>query len=145
MLPWWIRLLYSFLSVLLGGSVVGLAASLLDQGAHFDVGRLLISACIVTVSSLAGWLVAIPIVLLVRDYWGWRLWLWGTVGFCIGPTVVFSVGLYGYLTDPFSGSFVAGISGFLLLATLVSALSTCAYLFLANWANLSAAGRVPHP
>lgn len=139
MLPWWKRLLYSFLSVLFGGSVVGMTSSLLDFPAHVDFGRLLISTCIVVVASLSGWLVAIPIVLLVRDYCGWRLWLWGAVGFCIGPSVVFCFGLYGYLTDPLSAGFVAGISGFLLLAALVSGLSTCAFLFLANWAKLSAA------
>jgi hypothetical protein len=138
MLPWWKRLLYSFLSVLFGGSVVGLAASLLDPGAHVDFRRLLISTCIVVVASLSGWLVSIPIVLLVRDYCGWRLWLWGAVGFCIGPSVVLGFGLYGYLSGPLSAGFVAGISGFLLLATLVSALSTSAFLFLANWTNISA-------
>lgn len=71
MLPWWKRLLYSFLSVLFGGSVVGMAASLLGSGAHVDFGRLLISTCIVVIASLSGWLAAIPIVLLVRDYRGW--------------------------------------------------------------------------
>jgi hypothetical protein len=137
MLPWWKRLLYSFLSVLFGGGIVGMATSLLDSGAHVDFGRLLISTCIVVIASLCGWLVAIPIVLLVRDYCGWRLWLWGAVGFCIGPSVVFGFGLYGYLNDSVpAASFAAGTSGFLLLATLVSALSTCAYLFLANWANI---------
>jgi hypothetical protein len=142
MLPWWKRLTYSFLSVLFGGSVVGIAASFPDavsnSAAHVDLGRLLFPACIVVIASLSGWLVAIPIVLLVRDYSGWRLWLWGAVGICIGPSVVFGFGLYGYLTDPLSAGFIAGISGFLLLAILVSALSTGAFLFLANRANTDA-------
>jgi hypothetical protein len=139
MLPWWKRLIYSFLSVLFGGGVVGVAASSLDailnSGAHVDLVRLLISTCIFVIASLSGWLVAIPIVLLVRDYSGWRLWLWGTVGICVGPSVIFGFILYGHLTDPSSAISFDGISGFLLYATLVSALTTCAYLFLASREN----------
>ena len=71
MLPWWKRLAYSFISVLFGGSIVGVAASLRDNllnpGAHLDVARLLVSTCLFVIASLSGWLVAIPIVLLVRD------------------------------------------------------------------------------
>jgi hypothetical protein len=92
MLPWWKRRIYSLLSVLFGGSTVGAAASLRDtlliSGTHLDLTRLLVSTCIVVIASLAGWLAAIPIVLLVRDYSGWRVWLWGAVGFCIGPSVI---------------------------------------------------------
>jgi hypothetical protein len=139
MLPWWKRLLYSFLSVLFGGSVVGLAASLIDSGPHVDLERQFFTTCVVVIASQAGWVVALPIVLLIRDYRGWRLWLWGAIGVCIGPSVVSCFGLYGYLTDPRSFNFFAGISGFLLLATLVSALSTCAYLTLSIWANSRAA------
>lgn len=134
MLPWWKRLTYSFLSVLFAGSVVGVGASLGDNllysGTHLDVSRLLISTFIVVVASLSGWLVAIPIVLLVRDYSGWRLWLWGAVGICIGPSVIFGIALYAFISDPRSAGFGAGASDFLLLATLISVFSTCGYLFL---------------
>ena len=129
MLPWWKRLAYSFLSVLLGGSIVGTGASLSDS-THFDVSRLLISTCIVVIASLSGWLVAIPIVLLVRDYSGWRFWLWGAAGICIGPSVIFGLALYAFISDPRSAGFWASASGFLLLSTLVSIVSTCAYFFL---------------
>jgi hypothetical protein len=136
MLPWWKRLSFSFLSVLFGGGIVGVAAAsrdaLLNPGAHFDTARLLVSACIVIIASLSGWLVAVPIVLLVRDYRGWRLWGWGAVGICIGPAVILGFALYVSLTEPSSTRFAAGASGFLLLSAAVSTLSTCAYLFFAH-------------
>jgi hypothetical protein len=135
MLPWWKRLSYSFLSVVFGGGLVGVAASCLDAllipGSHIDVERLIVSSCIVVIASLSGWLVAIPIVLSVRDYRGWRLWIWGAAGICIGPVVILGFGLYGFLTDPIArqGSW-AGASGIFLLSAAVSTVSTCAYLFL---------------
>ena len=143
MLPWWKRLAYSFISVLFGGSIVGVAASLRDNllnpGAHLDVARLLVSTCLFVIASLSGWLVAIPIVLLVRDYRGWRAWLWAAVGIGIGPTVIFGFALYGFINDPRSARFADGASGFFLLATLVSAVSTLGYLFLALGRTTSAA------
>jgi hypothetical protein len=134
MLPRWKRISYSFVSVLFGGTVVGIGASLRDNfanpKAHVDPVSLLISTCIVAIASLSGWLVALPIVLLVRDYSRWRIWLWGAVGICIGPGVVIGMASYGFITERNSADFFTAIAGFLLLATLVSALSTCTYLFL---------------
>ena len=110
MLPWWKRLSYSFLSALWGGAIVGLAASrrdaIMSPTSRLDVARLLVSVCIVVIACLSGWLVAIPIVLSVRDYSGWRLWTWGAVGIAIGPVVILGFGLYGFLTDPTSTGFI---------------------------------------
>lgn len=134
MLPWQKRLAYSFVSVLLGGGIVGIAASSLDAlrppGAHLDVMRVLAPTCVVIIASLCGWLVAIPVILLVRDYSAWRLWAWGAVGICIGPAV--GLALYRILSGPVSNGFVAAASGFMLLSLAVSTLSTCAYLSLVS-------------
>lgn len=129
MLPWWRRLAYSFVSVLFASGTVGLAASCLD-GSPLDAARILWPTCVVMVASLSGWLVAIPIVLLVRDYRGWRAWLWATVGIGIGPIVIFGFAFDAFISDPRSAGFATGASGFFLLSILISILSTCAYLFL---------------
>ena len=131
MMPWWKRLVYSLISVLLGGSIVGIIVSfhdgLFNSHNNLDLTRLFISTAIVMVASLSGWFVAIPIVLLVRDYAGRRVWIWGTVGACIGPGVVLGFGLYGFITNPRVNGFFVGLPWF-LMATAVSIVSTVSYL-----------------
>ncbi len=137
MLPWWKRLAYSFVSVLFASGTVGVAGSCRDAlvypGSHLDPAGVLWPTFAVVVASLSGWLVAIPIVLLVRDYSGWRAWLWAAIGIGIGPTVIFGFAVYGFVSDPRSAGFAAGASGFFLLSTLISILSTCGYLFLTHY------------
>jgi len=130
---WWKRLGFSFLSVILGGGLVGVITSLVstldDPRAKLDPGELIPFTCIVVIFSLTGWLAAIPFVLLVRDYSGWRVWLWGAAGISVGPGVLLAIGLYVSLTDPnFAGW--SGESGFFVMSTAVSTLSTFSYLLL---------------
>src|ERR1700691_4565995 len=104
MLSWWKRLLYSFASVLGGAGLVGVFATCRDTlvtwNGHFDLGRSIVSVGIILAFSLPGWMIAIPIVVLVKNFGGWRLWVWGAAGFCIGPAFIFAVGIYGSLTNP---------------------------------------------
>jgi hypothetical protein len=134
MVPWGKRLGYSFISVLFGGGVVGIGAAVsespLSSNTHPDPARLLTSTLIVLAASIPGWLVAAPFVILVRDYSGWRVWLWASVGISIGPALILGFVIFGEVTNPRAMDFSA-YSGFLLLATCVSTLSTGAYLFLA--------------
>lgn len=132
MVPRWKRLAYSLLSVLLGAGVIGLGVSCYDAqtSPQFDLKRILVSTCIVILASLPGWLVAIPVVVLVGNYNRWRGWVWGALGVCIGPGVILAFGLYGFLTDGHSAGSWSGTGGFLLLSTAVSTLSTSLYLFL---------------
>jgi hypothetical protein len=124
--PWWRRLLYSFISILVAGTIVGLGAScresLFHAGEHLNLGAGLVFGFFIIAVGLSGWLIAVPIVLLVRDYTGWRFWAWGATGLCIGPVVVFGACLFWF-------GFV-GSSPYFVLATAVSALSTAAYLLL---------------
>lgn len=143
MLPWWKRLLYSFVSVLLGGGVVGAIAScrpaLANPETHVDPKSILLSACIVSVASLPGWIVAIPIVVSVKNYSGWRLWAWCVTGVCIGPTLILSLLVYGFLTD--SARLLSGGAAFILLATAVSVVTTAMYLFLVSPNQTSSLGK----
>jgi hypothetical protein len=136
MVPWWKRLIYSLVAVIFGGSLVGAVAScqeiLFDPARHLDLERIVVSSCIVLVVSLAGWLVAVPIVIIVKDYSGWRIWACGITGVCIGPFLIFGIGVYVFLTDPQSGKFLSGISGFMVLSGAVSLLTTAMYLLLVS-------------
>jgi hypothetical protein len=76
----------------------------------------------VSIVGISGWLIAVPIVLLVRNYTGWRFWVWGATGLCIGPGVVFCACLVWF------GFFKS--APYFLLASAESALSTAVYLLL---------------
>ena len=43
---------------------------------------------------VAGWLIALPIILNVRRIDGWRLWVLVVLGSGIGPFIMFSIGLF---------------------------------------------------
>lgn len=132
MVPWWKRLIYSFISALIGGSVVGAIASCRDalREGHLDLSRVVLSTCIVLVASLPGWIIAIPIVLVLKAYGGWRLWACAVAGVCIGPVVILAVAAYGFLTDPRASGFAQGSAVFLVLSGAVSMLATTVYLVL---------------
>ena len=87
-----------------------------------NLGAGLVFGFFVSAVGVSGWLIAVPIVLLVRDYTGWRFWVWGATGLCIGPAMVFSACLFRF---GFSNSEL-----YFSVATAESALSTALYLLL---------------
>lgn len=133
-LPWWKRLIYSFISVIVSGSFVGTVVSCRDAllDGYLHPMQVFVGGCIVALFSLPGWLVAIPIVVIVKDYSGWRLWACAIAGVCIGPVLILGLAIYAYLTNPRSSGFAQGSSVFLVLATAVSVLATIIYLLLAR-------------
>lgn len=42
---------------------------------------------------LAGWIVSLPIIFSIRRVDGWRFWALLAVGSCVGPFIMFSVGM----------------------------------------------------
>ena len=124
--------MYSFVSVLVGGSVVGAIASffpaLANPETHIDPKSVLVSICIVLIASLPGWIVSIPIVVSVKNYSGWRFWAWCVTGICIGPTLILGIGVYGSLMNPRSATSLSDGKGLIVLATAVSVITTLTYL-----------------
>lgn len=124
MIRWWVRLLYSFFSLLLGAGVVGILANRFGSGlVHFGLPE---SVLMVIVVSIPGWLVAVPLVLFARNYDGRRFWTWGAVGLCIGPGLVACLSFYGMITSHQLGS----EEDLFLISATVSALCTFTYLLL---------------
>ena len=138
MVAWWKRLIYSFVSAVLGAGLCGAAAAS-QQVVTNARGQLTAEALwtailffdpwVVTLS-MPGWLLALPLVLLVRSVLGWRFWLYWAMGICIGPLIV----LVAERIAASRGLALAGIPGgsdaAFYLATAISALSSLIYLLL---------------
>ena len=104
---------------------------LLDRDSHFEAMDLIWAIFPVLVFCIPGWLVALPVVLAVTDFRGWRMWFFLAVGTCIGPIVILGFAAYGQLTDPHpGGSWANGSGGFLIFAATVSLITTFFYLLL---------------
>lgn len=78
--------------------------------------------------SLPGWIVAIPIVLFVSNFNGWRFWAMLALGAGIGPLVTFTVALYFQVNAPNHSHYAPEARNLVFLATAVSALTTLLYL-----------------
>ena len=93
MVPWWKRLIYSFVSVLVSGSVCG-ATVLFPQylarphdhlSAIGLIGMFLFFESLVLTLTFPCWLLATPIVLIAIDLRGWRFWMYLAIGSSVGP------------------------------------------------------------
>jgi hypothetical protein len=135
MVPWWKRLIYSLVSAVVGAGVSGAcaAAQQFVANSHGHLSAMGLWTAIlffdpwVIVLSLPGWVLAIPIVLLVRNIRGWRFWMYWAVGILIGPVLIMAVALY---SGPGLGGLPGGSMSLLYLATAISALTTLIYLLL---------------
>ena len=85
---------------------------------------------LVLVFSLPGWLLAIPIVLAVRNIGGWRFWMYFALGSCIGPAWFLGMALYFFLKSPTHFGSVPGPLGLYVRPAVVSSLTTLVYLLL---------------
>jgi hypothetical protein len=95
----------------------------------------------VFLASLPGWLLAIPIVLAVRNIAGWRFWMYFALGTGIGPLWILGMGLYFSLVSPHHTGFAPGPIDLYYKALAVSSLTTLIYLLLLRRAQPAAANR----
>lgn len=138
MVPWWKRLIYSFASTVLGASLCGAAAAsqpvVANAHGHLNAEGLWTAILFfdpwVIALSLPGWLLALPLVLLIGNVRAWRFWVCWAAGICVGPLIVYIVEWIAASR----GFVLAGIPGGLTtayyLATAISALSSVFYLLL---------------
>lgn len=78
--------------------------------------------------SLPGWFIAIPVVLFVSNFSGWRFWAMLALGAGIGPFVMFAIALYFQVISPNPSHHAPGARNLVFLATAVSTLTTALYL-----------------
>jgi hypothetical protein len=137
--PWRKRLFYSLESWLIAAIVSGAifaAAEEIGLPAEHAVTLAEIGAgvaatiVLVLVFSLPGWLLAIPIVLAVRNFRGWRFWMYFALGSCIGPALFLGMALYFFLRSPAHFGSLPGPLGLYVRPAVVSSLTTLVYLLL---------------
>jgi hypothetical protein len=75
---------------------------------------------------LPGWILALPMVLLVRDLANGKVWTIALVGCCIGPFIMLTIRCYGAIRG-YSADFAGGTPLF-LTATAISFLTTLIYI-----------------
>lgn len=147
MVPWWKRLIYSLGSVIVGAGAAGALVAgrefISSSHGHVSAMGLTIAGlgfdCWVVILSLPGWLLAIPVVLLVRYTYGWRFWMYWALGTCVGPALILGVALYSALRAPNLEGFPGDSMSVVYLAGAISFLSTLLYLLLLRRARIRAA------
>jgi hypothetical protein len=138
MVAWWKRLIYSFVSAVLGAGLCGAAAAsqqvVANAHGHLNAEALWTSILFfdpwVITLSLPGWLLALPLVLLVRNVRGWRFWIYWAIGICIGPLIVLLVERVAASRGFVLAGMPGGSDAAFYLATAISALSSLIYLLL---------------
>jgi hypothetical protein len=129
------RLGYSFVSMLIAASVCGTFLEGVElHSAHFAPWEFLMAIWTVFALSLPGWLLAMPIILTVRNFRGRRKWFFFAVGACIGPIVILGLEFGDHLNHPHPGLFWLN-PGFLFLSTADSCITTWIYLTLVGRAR----------
>ncbi len=144
MVPWWKRLIYSLISTVVGAGVSGACAAaqqvIANSHGHLSgMGvwtAILFFDPVVIALSLPGWLLGVPLVLLVTNIRGWRFWMYWAIGIAIGPLLVLAVAVYW-------GPGFAGLPGNSMspvyLAGAISGLTSLIYLLLLRMGQARAA------
>lgn len=125
----WKRLAVSILCVLLASMLCSLALarqSGFDLKAFFQ--NVFYFGSVTFLCSLPGWFVAIPFVLFVSNFSGWRFWAMLALGAGIGPFVMFAIALYFQVTSSNPSHYAPEARNLVFLATAVSTLTTAFYL-----------------
>ena len=144
MVPWSERLAYSFLSAVVAGAAVGggwyCLGGFRPPNSPFEVVGLEAYSQGVALGSFPAFLIAVPLVLAVRNYRGLRLYWILPLGSAIGPLWIVAVEFYHYSTDPPTAIFQWTAPVVWILATVVSVLATSFYVLLVRWAQVKQSG-----
>ena len=132
MVPWWKRLIYSLVSLVITGSVCGaivLSPHFMAKstGHHSTIGWLgmfLFFECLVLTLAFPCWLFATPLILIATNFRGWRFWMYWGIGSFIGPLYWFGRNLMGFDT---SSKLFGGPS---VVIAIVSVLASLIYLLI---------------
>jgi hypothetical protein len=142
MMSRWKRLLCSLLSVAMAGmlyaGVVRGPAVLVHPFSVAGLNMYLEFTGFVFYVSLPGWVIASPIVLLVKDYSGWRAWVCLAAGSCIGAILASVPRIFANMNESAVNAPGASEGGTFLFAVSISTLTTLIYLALVHWSQPSA-------
>lgn len=146
MVVWWMRIITSILSVPVGAFLGAMIYFLVPDPNVNVFDNYLLTVFYTFILSVPAWLLALPIIILVRNFKGIRFWIYLAIGSLIGPCVIYGFVFYGILEspDPIHGlvNFFSGITFYSLfskgmlpvyLALSVSTITTLTYLLLYRW------------
>jgi hypothetical protein len=146
MVVWWKRILFSLLSLLTSSLLVCAFTTIVYSTPNEYLPIILATSLWTFFVGLAGWMLALPILLIVGNFQGWRFWLFLAIGSSLGPIVIILFALYYFATSPnlfqsivdFILSidlqfFVSGTMFPVYQSLAVSGMTTLFYLLLYRW------------
>jgi len=107
MVPWWKRLIYSLVSVIVTGSVCGSVVlfpfffrkPVTHHSPMVLLGMFLFFECLVVILTFPCWILTTPIILAVTNLRGRRFWIYWAIGSLIGPLYWLGRKLIGFDTN----------------------------------------------
>jgi hypothetical protein len=147
MVAWWKRLIYSLVAAVLGAGISGAcgAAQQVVTNSHGHLSAMAVWTAIlffdpwVIALSLPGWLLALPLVLLVTNVRGWRFWVYWIIGIAFGPAIVLVVNSVAAAQGFSLAGIPGGLSAATYLAAAISGLSSLIYLLILRRGQTQAA------
>ena len=138
MVAWWKRLIYSFVSAVLGAGACGAVAAsqqvVTNAHGHLSAEGLWTAIVFfdpwVIALSLPGWFLALPLILLIRNVSGWRFWICWAIGIALGPVIILVVAWVAASRGLVLAGLPGGLASAYYLATAISALTSLLYLLL---------------
>ncbi len=135
---WWKRLIYSFVSAVLGAAICGAVAAsqqvVANAHGHLSAEGLWTAIVFfdpwVIALSLPGWFLALPLVLLIRNVRGWRFFICWAIGIVFGPAIIELVNWVAAMKGFSLAGVPGGLNAALWLSFAISSLCSLLYLLL---------------
>lgn len=142
MVPRWKKMAYSLVGVIVGAATLA-GLSLLFPGKSDDpIGLFFGVTLLIFAVSLAGWLLAIPLIVMVNNVSRWRFWLYLGIGSSIGPILAY-LGMVSPFIRSYKGHYDQTSAMLVIVggSAILSCIATLTYLLLLRRAQVSALNR----
>lgn len=137
MVAWWKRLIYSLFSVVAAGSIFGVVVALqtipANPSTRFQIAEVISYIWVLVFGSLPGWILTIPVVLIVTNIRGWRFWMYLAIGSAIGPALILGIAIFVYFSSSHAVGLAWRVNSAQMLAAAISFVATLIYLLLLRW------------
>ena len=136
LVPTWKRLAFSLLSVMAASAAFTGLSLLLPGTSKAPIESFLVITLVISLVSLQGWLVALPLILLINNISGWRFWMYLGIGSSIGPVITY-LGILVPFLDSYKGHYSQAPAVIVMLGVsfVISCLATTSYLLLLRGAQ----------
>jgi hypothetical protein len=137
--PRWKKLAYSLVGVIVGAAALAGLSLLFPGKAEDPIGLFFGVTFLIFAVSLAGWLIAIPLILMINNIAHWRFWLYLGIGSTIGPILAY-LGMILPLLNSYKGHYDQTPTILVMVggSAILSCIATASYLLLLRRAQRSA-------